>query len=180
MTGTRCSYGGRLYNLAHGGAFYSPRVGRVLSAPRRHRLTQVEWSDISATLVAKTDPPIWNEYMMSAHRRINDGDLRGSIIDLAVVAEIVIRRFVDGRLSSGTVKGVRRVVKRINLSDLIDRRTKFELPGLPDDQWLKIKDVFDKRNDIMHRGDHQGVELSVCQDSADAVAKLVEALAKYL
>src|SRR5262245_41256942 len=58
------SYGGRLYNLAHGGAFYSPRVGRVVKAPRRHRLTQTEWSEISATLVAKTDPPIWNEYMM--------------------------------------------------------------------------------------------------------------------
>jgi hypothetical protein len=74
--------GGELVNLAHGGAFYSPRIGRTVTVPRRGRLTLRSWSDIAAALATNESPPIWTDYFMSAQQRVEIADLKAGIIDL--------------------------------------------------------------------------------------------------
>jgi len=95
-------YGGRLFSNAHGGAFYSPLVGRTAAMPKVHRIKPLTWQEIGTAVSAGMTPPIWNEYLMSAHRRIEHGDLTAATIDLAIAAESVIRRSVDEKLPPST------------------------------------------------------------------------------
>jgi hypothetical protein len=86
-------FGGRLYNLTHGGAFYMPRIPRTIVVPRRYRLSQNIWQEIAKALTKGEAPPIWNEYLMSAQQRIEVADLKAGILDLAIAAESAIKQF---------------------------------------------------------------------------------------
>jgi hypothetical protein len=111
-------YRGRLINDSNGGGFYSPPIQRTFAGSRRYRLTAAKWSDIESAVCAGEKPPIWSEYQMRAHRRIDNADLVAAIIDLAVAAESVIRRAVDRQLPANTSEGSRKKVARTNMSTL--------------------------------------------------------------
>ena len=85
--------GGRLFNNAHGGAFYSPLVGRIATMPKVHRMKTLTWNEIVTVVSAGIAPPIWNEYLLSAQRRIEMGDVSTATIDLAIAAESVVKQF---------------------------------------------------------------------------------------
>lgn len=159
--------GGRLFNLSHGGAFYSPAVGRTVSVPKRHTLTVKEWNNIVATLTAGIYPPIWNEYLASAERRIDMNDLRAGIIDLAIAAKSVIRQF----------PGTSTRTRKDKMSTILANWTKFGFPPVSHLPWFaKVQSLFNARNEIMHRGDSQYAQISFCRDTAPAVENLITAL----
>jgi hypothetical protein len=171
-------HGGRLFNDSHGGAFYSPRVQRTVVAPERHRLTPANWSEIALALSAGATPPIWNEYQMSAHRRIEHGDLVAATIDLAIAAESVIRRAVDAQLPADTPNWTRNTVARINMSTLIDKWPDYGLPAVSQLQWFStVKRLIQVRNRIMHRWDDSRIQAEFCRDAARAVDELIAVLA---
>jgi hypothetical protein len=170
-------YGGRLVNSAHGGAFYSPLVGRTMVAPKRHRLTLLAWNEVVVAVAAGLTPPIWNEYLMSAHRRIEHGDLTAAVIDLAIAAESAIRRSVDERLVPATPEKERIKVGRIPMGALLDRWDKLGLPANSNLPWFRdIRALADVRNGIMHRGDDQRVQPDLCRQVSAAVEQLIVAL----
>jgi hypothetical protein len=170
-------YGGRLFNNAHGGAFYSPLVGRTVVAPERHRLNPLVWNEIATVVAAGLNPPLWNEYLMSAHRRIEHGDLTAAIIDLAIVVESVIRRTLDAQLPADTPKWTRSMAGRTTMTDLFNRWLEFNLPTISDLPWFKvIMTLVEVRNAIMHRGNDQRLRLSFCRAAASAAEKLIVVL----
>jgi len=159
--------GGRLFNLSHGGAFYSPAVDRTVSAPKRHKLTVKEWNNIVATLTSGIYPPIWNEYLANAERRIDINDLRAGIIDLAIAAESVIRQFPGASMRARENK----------MSTIFANWTKFGFPPASHLPWFaKVDTLFKARNELMHRGDGNRVQISFCRDAASAVENLITAL----
>ena len=159
--------GGRLFNLSHGGAFYSPALGRIVSAPKRHKLTLKEWNSIVATLTAGIYPPIWNEYLASAERRIDMNDLRAGIIDLAIAAKSVIRQF----------PGTSMRARKNKMSTILANWTKLGFPPVSHLPWFaKVETLFKVRNELMHRGDGQRVQISFCRDTASAVENLITTL----
>lgn len=81
-------YGGKLFNNAHGGSFYSPKIARTVTVPKRHRLNQAVWQEIEAAVSRGEIPPIWNEYHMNAYRRMEQGDLVAGVIDLAMICPL--------------------------------------------------------------------------------------------
>jgi hypothetical protein len=158
-------FGGRLYNLAHGGAFYSPRIGRSVAVPRRHRLSPDAWREISKSLVQGERPPIWNEYAMSAQQRIEVGDLKASIVDLAIAAESVVRQFP---------KVPSKMRKKKRISELFRDWTQLGFPPVQHLSWFSdVKALVLVRNRIMHQGHDSRLTLQFCKSSASAVQQLI-------
>ncbi len=160
--------GGRLFNLTHGGSFYSPAVDRTSVAPGRSQLTIREWQEISLALDVSASPPIWSVFFVSAQRRIDSNDLTAGTIDLAIAAESAIRQF----------RGVSMRKRKSNkMSELLANWSKLGFPAVSDLPWFRNLEVlFDVRNKIMHRGDDQRVDISFCQNVASAVENLITAL----
>jgi len=160
-------FGGRLFNSAHGGAFYSPLVGRTAVAPKRHRLNPLVWNEIASAVAAGLNPPLWNEYLMSAHRRIEHGDLTAAAIDLAIAAESVIKRFphISQRASKST------------MSYLLGNWSRLGFPPSTHLPWFtNVEALFKVRNKIMHEGADPRVDISFCQQSLSTVEYLIKAL----
>lgn len=157
--------GGRLYNLQHGGAFYSPRIGRTAVVPPRTVLTPETWQAISDALIFGDTPPVWNEYFASAQRRLEVADFRECIIDLAITAEAVVRRFP-------LLQNKKRQPRFSKILENWDR-SGFPTAG----QCLKdIKQLVAIRNDIMHRGDDAQVDRHLCDRSMGAVKCFISLL----
>jgi hypothetical protein len=170
-------FGGRLFNLSHGDAFYSSPIDRIVVLPKHHRLKVPEWKDIEAALAAGTRPPLWNEYLMSAQQRIENDDLPAAIVDLAIAAESAIRSILGLQLPNDTPKWTRYAVGRINISTLTDRWVEYNLPAISHLPWFStIRTLFQRRNELMHRGDNERVRALFCKDAASAVQKLITAL----
>lgn len=160
-------YGGRLFNLAHGGAFYSAPIGRIAILPKHHRLKAPEWKEIEAALSAGTQPPIWNDFFMSAQQRIDMNDFTAGTIDLAIAAESVIRQFPKLSMHARTK----------TMSYLFTNWTKLGFPKSAHLPWFtKVRTLFDVRNKILHRGNDGRVDLSFCHDARSAVEQLFATL----
>src|SRR5205807_1708809 len=115
--------------------------------PGRTTLTPQTWQAIGDALANGETPPVWNEYFASSRRRIEAGDLREGIIDLAIAAEAAIRQFPR----------VSKRKRRKKLSNILNDWDQFGFPRAG--PWFSdLKVLVDVRNDIMHRGDHTGVD----------------------
>jgi len=159
--------GGRLFNLSHGGSFYSPAAGRTIVVPRRHRLTMKKWNDIVVALSAGLHPPIWNEFLMSAERRLDMNDLRAATIDLAIAAESKIRQF----------PGASRGARKNTISNIFANWTRFGFPATSRFPWFaQVKILFRVRNKLMHSGEDRDLQLVFCREAAAAVENLIVAL----
>ncbi len=169
--------GGRLINLDHGGSFYSPRVGRVLICPKVHLLESTTWDAIAATLAAASVPPIYNEYLMSAQRRIESSDLRAATIDLAIAAESAIRQCLNRRQSATASQKQRNEIAQTPVAKLVNRLSENGFPATSELSWLKdIKELIKTRNGIMHRGKDPLVSPSFYRLAAIAVENLIAAV----
>jgi hypothetical protein len=158
--------GGRLYNLEHGGSFYSPKIPRVVSAPRRVNLTPQIWQSIGDVLASGSLPPIWVEFLASAERRIETSDLREGLIDLAIGAEAAIRQFPH--------------VSKKSREDLLSRiLDNWESIGFPSaGPWFTdLRILIQVRNRIMHAGTDDRLNIQLCAKSLIAVQELTRLLA---
>jgi hypothetical protein len=154
--------GGRLFNLEHGGKFYSPRIPRVAKSPGRTTLTPQTWQAICDALANGDTPPVWNEYFASSRRRVEAGDLREGIIDLTIAAEAAIRQFP--RVSKRN--------RRKKLSNIFNDWDQFGFPQAG--PWFSdLKVLVDVRNEIMHSGDQTRIDMNLCGRSLSAVKELI-------
>ena len=164
--------GGRSINSSTGTCFYRPRVGRTVVCPRRHVLCQSEWGEIDATLKNGLEPPIWHDYLASAHLRMAADDILAAFLDLAVASEACIRTCLDTKLPQGMPKGFKDVLRRTNMNDIM---TKWDDLGLPNiAQFSQIKTLFHIRNTIMHNGKEERANPECFESTAEAVKKLLE------
>jgi hypothetical protein len=142
--------GGSLINSSTGTRFYTPSVGRTVVWPRRHVLGQSEWEEIDATLKDGLEPPIWHDYLASAHLRMAADDILEAFLDLAVASEARIRTCLFAKLPQGMPKGFGDILRRTNMTDIM---TKWDDLGLPNiAHFSHIKTLFHIRNTIMHSG----------------------------
>jgi hypothetical protein len=154
--------GGRLINLAHGGGFYVPRIPRIAVVPPRINLTSQIWQSITDALTNGETPPVWSEYAASAARRIEVADFKAGVIDLAIGAEAAIRQFP--RVS---------MTKRKNrLSMILDNWDHFGFPPAGQ-SFSDLRTLIDVRNQIMHSGADNRLNLSFCKKSLSAVKGLI-------
>jgi hypothetical protein len=166
--------GGQLINCERHTQFYTPLIQRTIVARGSHRLTPDKWKKIESSLKDAVSPPIWHEYLMSGRQRIEVGDLKAAVIDLATCSELAIRRQINTKLPADTPAGVREIVSRTNMTDIFRR---WEGLGLPDKTSIPnfptVRTLFDVRNAIAHRGEDDRVNVEFCKQASTAVQSLV-------
>lgn len=166
--------GGGLINTKSGTRFYAPRVSRTIVLPPQPIVRVAQWSEVAEAINGGTEPPVWHDYLASANQRMEAGDRLAGVLDLAVAVEARIRTDLDGKLPSGTAEGFRRAIHRQNLSDVFRHWRAYGLPNFPD---LKIlRALFVARNEIMHNGRAEQVDVPFFKTATEAVAKLLAIL----
>jgi hypothetical protein len=62
---------------------------------RMHReITRAEWQSAQASLSEEQKPPIWFEFLFEGSQRINNCDLTGAVLSLAIALESILRTLV--------------------------------------------------------------------------------------
>ena len=163
---------GALINTRSNTRFYAPRIGDVVVFPSLRILRTAQWSEIDEALSAGREPPVWHDYIASAHQRMEAGDRLGAMLDLAVAVEARIRTALDAKLPSSTAKGIRRAINRQNMSDLFRHWQDYELPNFPNLACLKT--LVEIRNEIMHNGTAKRGDAAFFKTTAKAVVQLIE------
>ena len=166
--------GGALINGKSGTRFYTPRIARTRVWPSQPILRVAQWSEIAEALTAGHEPPVWHDYLTSAHQRMGAGDRLAAMLDLAVAVEARIRTVLDAKLPPGIAKGFRRAIRRQNISDVFGRWNAYGLPDFHDLACLKT--LFEIRNGIMHNGREQRADAAFFKTAAETVAQLLEIL----
>jgi hypothetical protein len=165
--------GGALVNATTGTKFYVPGVARTAMIFSPPVVRSAHWAAIDLVLRAGEVPPVWHDYIASAHRRMASGDSLAAILDLAVAAEARIRTFLDDDLPSEITKGIRRMIRLQNLNNILTNWRSF---GLPDFAELpNIRALIEVRNGIMHSGKEARTNADFFKIAAEAVARLLAA-----
>ncbi len=55
------------------------------------KVTEAAWEAAGCALAADRPPPVWIDFLIEAHRRLQVGDLRSAIVNGAIASETVIR-----------------------------------------------------------------------------------------
>lgn len=168
------SDGGALVNTNSGTRFHAPRVGRTIVMRAHSVIRAGQWLEIAQALIAGQEPPVWYDYLASAHQRMEAGDRLAAMLDLAVAVEARIRTALDAQLPPGIPKGFRRAIRYRKMSHIFEHRQDYGLATFPDLPWLKK--LFDIRNGIMHNGSEKRADVAFFETASKAVAQLLATL----
>jgi hypothetical protein len=124
-------------------------VGRLFPA-----ITAAQWQDAQTSLSKAEIPPVWFAFLFESHQRINNGDLVGASLSLAITLESIIRVLITQHLLTQKVEElILDIVDRAPIGSVLDRIRNL---SFWDDQWeretdLKMfKEIMADRNRIMH------------------------------
>lgn len=96
--------------------------GRTITSYGRRAVTLVEWASTQTALNANKIPPVWFDFLFDGEMRINNNDLVGAVLSLAIALEVNIRTLFSGELQKGTVEPVvLEIFDQTNLRALLNR-----------------------------------------------------------
>ncbi len=130
-----------------------------------------EWELAGGALEDGLEPPVWQEYVASAHREMSEGNGTTGILNLAIAAESVIRFTIEKQIPAGMPEGLVDAIQRINISNIIAKKNKFEFHNLKDMKNIKL--LFEIRNKIMHHGKDNRVTEGIFLICASSVRNLI-------
>jgi hypothetical protein len=96
--------------------------GHTITGYGRRAVTLAEWDSTRTALNAKRVPPVWFDFLFDGEMRINNNDLVGAVLSLAIALEVNIRTVFSGELQKGTVEpAVLEIFDQANLRALLNR-----------------------------------------------------------
>lgn len=164
--------GGGLINADTGTRFYTPPLGNTVVVPAQPIMTFTAWTQIDSALKAGEEPPMWHEYVTSAHQRMESGDKLAAILDLAVAAEARIRRFLNDNPPK-SLKG-KKAIRNLKIADVFSGWSSYGFPAFS--ELASTQKLFTVRNGIMHSGTHKDADAPFFKIAAGAVTRLLATL----
>jgi len=61
-------------------------------------VTSTEWDAVQAALSSNKQPPVWLEFLFEARMRMNNEDLVGAVLTLAIAFEVSLRKIFSAEL----------------------------------------------------------------------------------
>jgi hypothetical protein len=155
--------------------FYAPpHVIRVVTTTPVSRRA---WSATQRAIARNAIVPLWHTSLAEASQRLQLGDTRGFVIELAIASETVVRRLMLRFLSSPTNSAVQSMVNHVQISRILDDWYRL---GFNSANWHRLKAekalvrrVMELRNAIMHRGDSPKLDGGTARDLMTSVARFV-------
>jgi hypothetical protein len=115
------------------------------------------WQSAQEALSESRSPPIWFDFIFQAQQRINNHDLIGAVLSLAIALEAIIRTLVTHNLSTQNVEPlICDIVDRANLRSILNR---IKTLSLWNDEWKRqidfgaFNELMNYRDRVMHSAD---------------------------
>jgi hypothetical protein len=129
---------------------------------RSKAVTLTQWQACQEALSARRTPEIWFDFLFDGEQRINNRDLIGAVLSMAVALEVIVRRLTThGLLKQRTEPIVLEILDLTNFRAFFNRLRKLTYW---DKEWERVTDfdqfnqLMDLRNDIMHSADTSGLD----------------------
>ncbi len=74
------------------------RPPHVIRAMLGRAVTSTEWDAVQAALSSNKQPPVWLEFLFEARMRMNNEDLVGAVLTLAIAFEVSLRKIFSAEL----------------------------------------------------------------------------------
>lgn len=148
------------------------------------RIKKIEWNKAQRILSEGKDVPIWQLYYAEAYERLEIGDIRGYIISLAISSETIIRHLTRYFLKEPVNIKYQSIVDTVPISGIIDSWHKL---GFNSPSWKSlnkerkvIKNIFELRNGIMHRGENPSIAKHRQVELGEAVKRFLKQGEKHI
>ncbi len=142
-----------------------------------HPVSKRSWTLAQEFLRNNIEVPIWHLYIAEAKQKLNLGDTRGFLIDLAIAVETLIRRSVRQLIVDPSTPAFEKMVGQMPVGRIIDDWFRI---GFGSSSWRRladekelVKQVTVYRNGIMHRGENPDMDRIYANQLADAVIAFV-------
>jgi hypothetical protein len=126
----------------------------TLVVPASRAVTQENWSAAQTALLGHKVAPIWFDFLFDSEMRLNNKDLVGAVLSLAIALETNIRYIFFGELSKATGDPV--IVEIFDLTNLRALLSRLKKTKHWTGEWASATDVstfhrlMDLRNNVMH------------------------------
>lgn len=131
-------------------------------APWRKAVTLAHWEVTQAVLREAKTLPIWFDFLFDGEQRINNNDLIGAVLSIAVAFEVTVRTLVTHHLRNQQIEPlVFEVLDLANLRTILNRLKRLTFW---DDSWKGITDfsqfnqLMDYRDRVMHSADTSALD----------------------
>ncbi len=125
-------------------------------------ITPSEWQLAERALTDTKFPPIWFDFVFQGEQRINNHDLTGAVLSLAIALEAIVRGLTTDHLSKQTVEPlIYEVIDHANFRSILTRLRKLTYWN---DDWNAVVDLgmfhklMDYRDRVMHSADTRMLE----------------------
>lgn len=153
------------------------------TALRAHTMTCDEWELMQSRLSRNEQPPIYRDLLHAAEESVQARDYRRAIVDLAVACETFLRAAVFAKLPDGLTDRVRTFLDQANIAQYYNHffaevRTDL-IQQIGEIRFKKMKrelaELFEKRNDLVHRGAFDNLDRLTCERFRDTTRELLAA-----
>lgn len=152
----------------------APGISRV---KRYKAVTGEIWNHADSALKKGLKPPVFVEFEFDAIEHIQLGDLQRGIVDMAVACETFLRMLVAQSLPSNLNRSVSEYVDDTNIRLVLRKFVPEILTATERKQLKKIEsklhELFDVRNDILHKGRIEQLTSRDCHRFLEATSKLL-------
>lgn len=148
---------------------------QVISVIGSRPVTSEEWSATQAALTAVKTPPVWFEFLFDSQMRINNNDLVGAVLSLAIALEVNLRLIFSDELRKANLQPV--VLEVFDLANMRALLTRLKKMRQWDSSWAASTDfsafhkLMDHRDGVMHMAKTENIDKSELQKMYAAVRK---------
>ena len=172
----------RLYEANTKKCIWVGGSGRTSSGrfPGGQFITHEVWENASRALLTFQRPPSYIDLFFDGEDHLKNGYLARSVIDFAIAAEILIRRNLQVGLPKDIQKKIFDDIVKSNITNIFP---KYGPTIFGNKKWEKLKenkvmidtirDLFIKRNQIVHYADSAELSLDGCEKYRLTVAELI-------
>jgi len=134
----------------------------LISVVGSRPVTVAEWSATQAALSACKTPPVWFEFLFDSQMRINNNDLVGAVLSLAIALEVNLRFIFSDDLRKANLQPV--VLEVFDLANMRALLTRLKKMRQWDGSWAASTDLsafhrlMDYRDGVMHAAKTENID----------------------
>jgi hypothetical protein len=149
--------------------------GHTITAYGRQAVSLAGWKSTQTALNTNKEPPVWFDFLFDGEMRINNKDLIGAVLSLAIALEVNIRTIFSRELQKGTVEPtILEIFDQTNLRSLLNRIKKLRFWSK---EWDAATDLstfnslMNYRDRVMHSAETKNLDAKELRRMYTAVRK---------
>lgn len=140
-----------------------------------HPVNLAGWEATQTALSAERAPPVWFDFLFDGEMRINNKDLVGAVLSLAIAFETNVRTIFSQELSKATVEpALLEILDQANLRALLNRLRKLQYWNKDWEaasDFSKFNSLMNYRDRVMHSAETKNLDSAELQNIQKALKK---------